>query len=347
MVALQVYVGGTVESWTVAGGFGQRRFVALTAILIVGLAALLDWCPTRTIRRAATVVLVVLAYWNIALTAEFATGLMDRQRLDPRRNAYDAFVTVPARLPVLDVSLRVRPQLLLPEGALVMRRLRLLYLADIRFPLERANGIQTMMTCHALARRGHAVTLLVRDDTHDPRQDPFDFYGVSRIDGLRIEIAPSAGPAAARRAAYLTLRDRPCRRTRAPGPDFHARPRRRLAAAAHPGDPARAARLRSARHCRRSGRSAAAAAERRRRSVAVQAAPPAPAGGARLARRRRLRHDHFRPGGGVDPALRRSRRTSQSCRTARHLAATSLEEPDQAGPSTTRRRQAATRHQSR
>ena len=28
MVALQVYVSGTVESWTVAGAFGQRRFVA-------------------------------------------------------------------------------------------------------------------------------------------------------------------------------------------------------------------------------------------------------------------------------------------------------------------------------
>ena len=33
MVALQVYVGGSVESWTVAGAFGQRRFVALTVLL--------------------------------------------------------------------------------------------------------------------------------------------------------------------------------------------------------------------------------------------------------------------------------------------------------------------------
>ena len=29
MVALQIYVSGSVESWTVAGAFGQRRFVAL------------------------------------------------------------------------------------------------------------------------------------------------------------------------------------------------------------------------------------------------------------------------------------------------------------------------------
>ena len=39
MVALQVYVGGCVESWTVAGAFGQRRFVALTSLLVIGLAA--------------------------------------------------------------------------------------------------------------------------------------------------------------------------------------------------------------------------------------------------------------------------------------------------------------------
>ena len=31
---------------------------------------------------------------------------------------------------------------------------RITYFADVRFPLERANGIQTMETCHALATRG-------------------------------------------------------------------------------------------------------------------------------------------------------------------------------------------------
>ena len=32
MVAVQIYVSGSVESWTVAGAFGQRRFVALTIL---------------------------------------------------------------------------------------------------------------------------------------------------------------------------------------------------------------------------------------------------------------------------------------------------------------------------
>jgi glycosyltransferase involved in cell wall biosynthesis len=82
--------------------------------------------------------------------------------------------------------------------------MRILYLADIRFPLERANGIQSMETCHALARRGHAVTLIVRPDTHVPPRDPYAFYGLPRIEALTIELAPSAPVAAARRTAYLS-----------------------------------------------------------------------------------------------------------------------------------------------
>jgi glycosyltransferase involved in cell wall biosynthesis len=83
--------------------------------------------------------------------------------------------------------------------------MRILYLADIRFPLERANGIQSMETCHALASRGHEVSLVVRPDSHEPARDPFEFYGLPRIPGLRIEIAPITGPAASRRAGYLTF----------------------------------------------------------------------------------------------------------------------------------------------
>ena len=83
--------------------------------------------------------------------------------------------------------------------------MRILYFADIRFPLERANGIQTIETCHALTRRGHSATLIVRPDTHNPARDPFEFYGLPRIELLRIERAPVTGPAAARRAGYLAF----------------------------------------------------------------------------------------------------------------------------------------------
>jgi glycosyltransferase involved in cell wall biosynthesis len=82
---------------------------------------------------------------------------------------------------------------------------RVLYFADIRFPLERANGIQTMETCHALAQRGHFVTLVVRPDTETPSRNPFEFYGLPLLARLSIEYAPVTGPDIARRAGYLAF----------------------------------------------------------------------------------------------------------------------------------------------
>jgi hypothetical protein len=103
MALLQVYVSGSVESWTVAGGFGQRRFVALTAVMVIGYAAIHSALRAVSSRaRYALIAVTILAvYWNLALSAEFATGLMDRQKLDPRKNAYDAFVTLPRQAPSL------------------------------------------------------------------------------------------------------------------------------------------------------------------------------------------------------------------------------------------------------
>jgi glycosyltransferase involved in cell wall biosynthesis len=80
---------------------------------------------------------------------------------------------------------------------------RLFSVADVRFPVERANGIQTIETCAALARRGHAVRLLVRPDTAVPARDPFAYYGVSPDLGLSIDRIRVAGPPAARRITFL------------------------------------------------------------------------------------------------------------------------------------------------
>jgi glycosyltransferase involved in cell wall biosynthesis len=83
----------------------------------------------------------------------------------------------------------------------------ILYFADIRFPLERANGIQTMETCWALADRGHRVALIVRPDTHAPPRDPFSYYGLPPHSMLTIEQAPlpSRAPAVAARVGYLAF----------------------------------------------------------------------------------------------------------------------------------------------
>jgi hypothetical protein len=101
MVALQIYVSGSVDSWTVAGAFGQRRFVALTILLTIGLAAWLASIPRGVWRPLTGVIVGLCVWWNVALMAQFGTGLMNRQRLELRRNAYTAFVTLPRALPDL------------------------------------------------------------------------------------------------------------------------------------------------------------------------------------------------------------------------------------------------------
>ena len=101
MVAAQVYVAGSVESWTVAGAFGQRRFVGLTVLLVIGLAALADVVRSAAGRTALAGAVVLCVWWNIGLIVQFGAGLMDRQRLAPARNAYTTFVTLPRAAPNL------------------------------------------------------------------------------------------------------------------------------------------------------------------------------------------------------------------------------------------------------
>jgi len=101
MVAMQIYISGAVESWTVAGAFGQRRFVAVTIFLVVGLAAFRRWADSRSARIATNIAIVLCVWWNLALTLEFGTSMMNRQKLELRRNAYDAFVTLPRAAPKL------------------------------------------------------------------------------------------------------------------------------------------------------------------------------------------------------------------------------------------------------
>jgi hypothetical protein len=101
MVALQVYVAGSVESWTVAGAFGQRRFVGLTVLLTTGLAALFASIRRRGATAVLTAATILCVWWNAGLIVQFGAGLMDRQRLEPGRNAYNTFVVVPGRLPAI------------------------------------------------------------------------------------------------------------------------------------------------------------------------------------------------------------------------------------------------------
>jgi glycosyltransferase involved in cell wall biosynthesis len=63
---------------------------------------------------------------------------------------------------------------------------RVMIPADIRFPLERANGVQIVKTAAALARAGHPTTLVVRKS--DPRDtaEILPLYGIAADERLRV-----------------------------------------------------------------------------------------------------------------------------------------------------------------
>jgi glycosyltransferase involved in cell wall biosynthesis len=77
--------------------------------------------------------------------------------------------------------------------------------SDTRFPIERANGLQTMATCHALAIRGHDVTLVVRPDTAPAARDPFVFYDLPPTPNLHVHaIRPRGGRGRSRAGFFLS-----------------------------------------------------------------------------------------------------------------------------------------------
>jgi hypothetical protein len=101
MVASQIYVGGSLDTWAGAGSFGQRRLIGLTVFLVIGLTALFHIAGRGWRRYALTFVVLLSVWWNVGLTAQFGTGAMSRRRVEPARNAYTNFVTLPRELPRL------------------------------------------------------------------------------------------------------------------------------------------------------------------------------------------------------------------------------------------------------
>lgn len=84
--------------------------------------------------------------------------------------------------------------------------MELLIPADIRFPLERANGVQIVKTASALARAGASVTLVVR--ASDPRPTPgiLALYGLppnERLAVRRLAVGHRQGSFAFPRALFL------------------------------------------------------------------------------------------------------------------------------------------------
>ena len=59
--------------------------------------------------------------------------------------------------------------------------MKILYLANIRLPTEKAHGVQIMKTCEAFAQSGADVELVVPTRANSISKDPFEYYGVERV----------------------------------------------------------------------------------------------------------------------------------------------------------------------
>lgn len=59
--------------------------------------------------------------------------------------------------------------------------MKLVYIANIRLPTEKAHGIQIMKMCEAFAGRGIEVELLVPKRWNDLQGDPFEFYKIRKV----------------------------------------------------------------------------------------------------------------------------------------------------------------------
>jgi hypothetical protein len=95
---LQVWINGSVASWSQAGAFGARRFLSATPIFAWGLAGLLAALLPRLGWRVAIATLALFTWWNVSLMVQFGLKLMDRQRLEWPRVAVNQVTEVPPRL---------------------------------------------------------------------------------------------------------------------------------------------------------------------------------------------------------------------------------------------------------
>lgn len=58
--------------------------------------------------------------------------------------------------------------------------MKIIYLANIRMPTEKAHGVQIMKMCEAFSRAGTDVNLIVSDRRTPIKKDPFSYYGVEK-----------------------------------------------------------------------------------------------------------------------------------------------------------------------
>ena len=95
---LQIWINGSVESWSQAGAFGSRRFVATSAVFAWGLTTLIEVATRHSGRAVVAASLALCVWWNLSLMVQFGLRLMSRQRLEWPEVAVNQVVEVPRHL---------------------------------------------------------------------------------------------------------------------------------------------------------------------------------------------------------------------------------------------------------
>lgn len=72
--------------------------------------------------------------------------------------------------------------------------MKIVYVANIRLPTEKAHGVQIMKTCEAFVELGHDVELVVPDRASIITEDPFVYYGLTaRFPVRRLPVRDTIG----------------------------------------------------------------------------------------------------------------------------------------------------------
>jgi hypothetical protein len=95
---VQIWICGSIQTWSQGGAFGMRRFISATPSFAWGLAPLVAAALLRYSRPAVVAGLAVFVWWNVSLMVQFGLRLMDRQKLEWPKVAINQVVEVPPRL---------------------------------------------------------------------------------------------------------------------------------------------------------------------------------------------------------------------------------------------------------
>jgi len=95
------YALGCYQNWDGLSSFGNRFFVSLTSIFVLGLAAFFDWLGQLWSERSAAFVsagaTALLALWNLGLIFQWGTHLIPaRGPISWREAAYNQYAVVPS-----------------------------------------------------------------------------------------------------------------------------------------------------------------------------------------------------------------------------------------------------------